>query len=98
MSIGTSGRIVIEVDPDLKRHLYSALAREGLTLKDWFLREARIYVAEAQQMRLALSPSDERAGSDSSLRSGEGRERANVERETSGILTAASEKVKAHEE
>jgi hypothetical protein len=98
MSIGTSGRIVIEVDPALKRHLYSALAREGLTLKDWFLREARIFVVEAQQMRLALSPSDEGAGSDSSLRSGEGRDRANVERKTSAISTAASEKVKAHEE
>lgn len=40
MSIGTSGRIVIEIDPETKRALYSTLARDGLSLKDWFLHQA----------------------------------------------------------
>lgn len=37
MSKGESGRIVIEIDPVLKRRLYSALAMDGCTLKDWFI-------------------------------------------------------------
>lgn len=40
MSIGTSGRVVIEIDPALKRELHSVLARRGVTLKDWFLSNA----------------------------------------------------------
>jgi hypothetical protein len=40
MSKGKSGRIVIEVNPTLKRQLYSALAIENQTLKDWFISSA----------------------------------------------------------
>lgn len=54
MSIGSSGRIVIEVEPEVKRHLYSVLARDGMTLKDWFLREAQAYLASASQLQLEL--------------------------------------------
>ena len=54
MSIGSSGRIVIEVEPEVKRQLYSTLAREGMTLKDWFLREAQNYMKTATQMPLDL--------------------------------------------
>ena len=54
MSIGSSGRIVIEVEPEVKRQLYSTLAREGMTLKDWFLREAKDYMHTASQMPLDL--------------------------------------------
>lgn len=49
MSIGNSGRIVIEVDPVTKRNLYSALAKDGLTLKDWFLRNAAAYLVNHHQ-------------------------------------------------
>lgn len=55
MSIGSSGRIVIEVEPEVKRQLYSTLAREGMTLKDWFLREAQNYMKGATQMPLDLT-------------------------------------------
>ena len=55
MSIGSSGRIVIEIDPEVKRQLYSTLAREGMTLKDWFLREAQNYTKTVTQMRLDLT-------------------------------------------
>lgn len=46
MSIGQSGRIVIEIDPDLKKRLYSALAMEGTSLKEWFISNVEIYVNE----------------------------------------------------
>ncbi|MGY0504365.1 hypothetical protein [Luteimonas sp. e5] len=55
MSIGSSGRIVIEVEPEVKRQLYSTLAREGMTLKDWFLREAQNYMKTTAQMPLDLT-------------------------------------------
>jgi hypothetical protein len=55
MPVGVSGRIVIEVDTDLKRDLYAALDRERLTLKEWFVRRASTYVADAVQPSLLLS-------------------------------------------
>lgn len=55
MSIGTSGRIVIEVEPELKRMLYSALTRDGMTLKEWFLRSAEVYLTEGTQISLPLN-------------------------------------------
>jgi hypothetical protein len=54
MSRGTSGRIVLEVDRETKRELYAALAREGLTLKAWFLEQARGYVRGYGQRRLSF--------------------------------------------
>jgi hypothetical protein len=52
MAKGKSGRVVIEVDPDLKRRLYSELAREDLTLKDWFVDAASRYLSEIEQPTL----------------------------------------------
>ena len=49
MSRGPSGRLVIEVDPILKRALHSALAAEGLTLKGWFLQRVVTYITEHHQ-------------------------------------------------
>lgn len=37
MSIGTSGRLVIEIEPELKQEIYASLKAKGLTLKEWFL-------------------------------------------------------------
>lgn len=45
MGIGRSGRIVIEVEPNVKRTLYAALARDGSTLKEWFLKSADAYLS-----------------------------------------------------
>jgi hypothetical protein len=61
MSIGASGRIVIEIPPDLKRELYAALARDGVNLKWWFLRQAEEYLSHGQQGRLALEAGSTRA-------------------------------------
>lgn len=54
MPRGNSGRIVIEVDPAMKRELYATLERDGLTLKEWFVRSARNYMADQIQPSLAL--------------------------------------------
>lgn len=55
MSIGSSGRIVIQVEPSAKRLLYAALARDGLTLKDWFLKSAESYLAQGHQLPLSFT-------------------------------------------
>jgi len=52
MPKGQSGRIVIEVSPDLKRRLYATLAGDGSTLKDWFVEAATNYIAEREQPNL----------------------------------------------
>ena len=49
MSRGASGRMVVEIEPDLKRRLYVELAKEGLTFKDWLIRQAEHYIAERGQ-------------------------------------------------
>lgn len=54
MSIGNSGRIVIEVETGIKRELYSALSREGMTLKEWFLKSANSYISDRTQISLPL--------------------------------------------
>ena len=54
MSIGNSGRVVIEIDPDLKKELYAILIRDGSTLKDWFVKSAETYLTESNQMTLGF--------------------------------------------
>lgn len=44
MAKGESGRIVLEVDPSLKKQLYSVLAIEQKTLKDWFVTQAEQHI------------------------------------------------------
>jgi DNA (cytosine-5)-methyltransferase 1 len=46
---GQSGRIVIDVEPQLKRHFYSALSLSGITLKEWFIKAAAEYCEEKKQ-------------------------------------------------
>jgi len=46
---GNSGRIVIDIEPDLKRRLYAALSLSGSTLKDWFRKSAAAYCEEQRQ-------------------------------------------------
>jgi hypothetical protein len=44
MARGVSGRIVIEINPELKQQLYSALAVKNQSLKDWFVEAANSYL------------------------------------------------------
>jgi len=41
MARGESGRCVIEIDPELKKELHSVVARQGKSLKDWFIEKAK---------------------------------------------------------
>ena len=43
---------MIEIDPSTKKELYNALDAEGLTLRDWFLRRAEVYLEERDQLSL----------------------------------------------
>ena len=52
MAIGSSGRVVIDIDPDLKRRLHSALARDALSLKHWFVERCLDYLEERSQPNL----------------------------------------------
>lgn len=40
MAIGSSGRIVIEVDPELKQELHKLLRQNGTNVKEWFTDHA----------------------------------------------------------
>ncbi len=49
MSRGPSGRIVVEIEPELKQRLYAELSRDNLTLKEWLIAHAEKYIAERRQ-------------------------------------------------
>lgn len=59
MPVGKSRRVVIDVDDlRLKRRLYSALAEDGSSLKEWFTLQASEYLEgrlSAQQLRLPIT-------------------------------------------
>ena len=59
MARGPSGRLVVELEPVLKHQLYSSLARDGLTFKDWLTGRAERYIADMNQpqLRAAEPPS-----------------------------------------
>ncbi|MEN8128757.1 MAG: hypothetical protein ABFS45_00900 [Pseudomonadota bacterium] len=52
MPVGPSGRLVVEIDPQTKEELYSALRAEGLTLKGWFLSNVEEYLSHKGQLNL----------------------------------------------
>ena len=52
MAKGDSGRVVLEIDPDLKRKLYAVLALEQKTLKEWFTESSSSYVKERLKAEL----------------------------------------------
>lgn len=56
MARGKSGRVVLEIDPDLKRQLYAALEDRQQTMKDWFVTEAESLIYGYQQPSLFDSP------------------------------------------
>ena len=49
MSVGKSGRIVIEIDPLLKQEIHKLLKSKGLTLKEWFLLQSDILIKEKEK-------------------------------------------------
>ena len=57
--IGKSGRIVIEIEPEMKQQLYSALAAKGLNLKEWFIENVDEYLDDYGQMSLPIASDSE---------------------------------------
>ncbi len=56
MSIGKSGRIVIEINSDLKKRLYSELTYNGLSLKEWFIDSVNNYlISESKKSSLQIN-------------------------------------------
>jgi len=49
MPRGHSGRIVLEIDLSKKDQLYIALAKNKLTLKEWFITQCDNYLSEFNQ-------------------------------------------------
>jgi len=58
--IGKSGRIVIEIEPEMKQQLYSALASKGLNLKEWFIENVDEYLNDYGQMSLPMTESKDK--------------------------------------
>lgn len=61
MSIGNSGRIVIEIEPELKKELHSVLRLEGTNLKSWFLENVEQLLSEKAQQSLPLDNEQQKA-------------------------------------
>lgn len=59
MSVGESGRVVVEVDPEMKRQLYEALSKRQITMKDWFTANAQQFIRDQTQMLLDFGGSSE---------------------------------------
>ena len=49
MPTSRTGRIVVELDPKQKRKLYSALAMENKTLKEWLVEQVNTYLARSEK-------------------------------------------------
>jgi hypothetical protein len=49
MAKGPSGRLVVDIEPSLKREFHTALAAEGLTFKEWVIVRIEQYLEERQQ-------------------------------------------------
>jgi hypothetical protein len=52
MARGKSGRIVLEIDPILKKNLYLALEKNEKTLREWFVSEVEKFIFSQQQPEL----------------------------------------------
>ena len=58
MPIGKSGRIVIEIDPNVKQELYESLGKENSSLKDWFLENVDNYLSGKTQLPIIFMASE----------------------------------------
>ena len=57
MSQGPSGRMDVEMEPQLKKRLYASLAVDGLTFKQWLIWQTERYLSEREQPRLFAAES-----------------------------------------
>ena len=54
MAQGSSGRVVIDLEPEFKQILHETLKSKGISLKQWFLAQAETLCEEHRQPPLAL--------------------------------------------
>ena len=52
MARGTSGRLVVDIDPELKKQFHAALTLDGTTFKDWLLMHLEQYLKDRNQPSL----------------------------------------------
>ena len=52
MARGKSGRVVLEIDPELKRQIYASLENRQETMKEWFIKEAESLIYGDKQSSL----------------------------------------------
>lgn len=60
MSIGNSGRVVIDMEPSKKQDLHMVLRKEGTNLKTWFTEKVDELLAEKIQKTLPFDNNDSR--------------------------------------
>ena len=51
MAVGESGRVVVEIDPEIKKALHQSLKEDGTNLKDWFLAQTADYLNSKTQQK-----------------------------------------------
>jgi len=60
---GSSGRLVIEIDPSIKKELYERLGEKGLNMREWFLINANAYLKQNKQSSLLIDKVSQKVGS-----------------------------------
>ena len=63
MAKGSSGRLVIEIDPSIKKELYEKLGEKGLNMREWFLINANAYLKQNKQSSLLKDTVSHKVGS-----------------------------------
>lgn len=58
MAVGPSGRVVIDIDPELKQELHAVLEQEGVSMKQWFMERAKAHLRDRGQLSLPLTIAD----------------------------------------
>jgi len=60
---GSSGRLVIEIDPSIKKELYERLGEKGLNMREWFLINANAYLKQNKQSSLLIDTAHQKVDS-----------------------------------
>ena len=63
MAKGSSGRLVIEIDPLVKKELYEKLGEKGLNMREWFLINANAYLKQNKQSSLLIDTAHQKVDS-----------------------------------
>ena len=63
MAKGSSGRLVIEIDPLIKKELYEKLGEKGLNMREWFLINANAYLKQNKPNSLLIGADNQKAKS-----------------------------------